>query len=89
MAVYGFLNIRASQALPGQSVRVTVNPSAIPAMQDIADEDAASSSTGQTGVVRMVDYYGNSFQVMPIQPNTCFGVYGYLPSGATVTVTYT
>lgn len=88
MATYGFLNIKASQALAGQGVLVTVNPSAQPILADIAQGDAASSSTGQTGTVRRVDEKGRSFQVMPIQPNTAFGVYGYLPSGATVTVTY-
>ncbi len=88
MSVYGFLNIKASQALPGQGVLVTVNPSAQPILADIDNRDAATSSTGQTGTVRRVDEEGNSFQVMPIQPNTCFGVYGYLPVGATVTVTY-
>ena len=88
MATYGFLNVKASQALPGQGVLVTLNPSAQTVLQDINDEDPASSSTGQTGVVRRVDKEGISFQVMPIQPNTAFGVYGYLPSGATVTVTY-
>ena len=88
MAVYGFLNIKASQALPGQGALVTVNPSAQTVLQDLAQGDAASSSTGQTGTVRRVDKEGNRFQVMPIQPNTCFGVYGYLPVGATVTVTY-
>lgn len=88
MATYGFLNIKASQALRGQAARVTVNPSAVPIFADMEQGDPASSSTGQTGTVRRIDLKGNSFQVMPIQPNTAFGVYGYLPSGATVTVTY-
>jgi hypothetical protein len=81
-----FTNQKASQALNGQAVVVTVADGEIAAMQDVEEGQLATAQSGATGTVYRVDYKGNSFKVMPIQPNTAFGVYGYLAVGQTVTI---
>lgn len=82
-----FTNQKASQALPGEAVIVTVASGEIAAMQNISKGQLATiDSNGITGTVYRVDYEGNSFKVKPIQPNTCFGIYGYLAAGQTITV---
>lgn len=78
-------NIKASQALRGQAVLVTLTADEA---QDFMGSFSAGmlctvQSSGQTGTIRRVDYNGVSFLVDPIQPNTTFasageGVYGYL-----------
>lgn len=80
-------NVKASQALRGQAVIVTL-------AGDQADELAGFSEgmlcthdqSGATGTINRVDYKGTSFSVNPIQPDRIFGIYGYLPVNATVTV---
>lgn len=88
MATIQFTNQIASQALKGQGVKVTVASDEISDMQDVSKGMLATiDSNGITGLVHRVDYYGNSFLVNPIQPNTEFGIYGYLAASATVTIT--
>lgn len=85
-----FTNQRASQSLRGQAVKVTVASDEIDDMQDISEGMiATNASSGKTGRVGHVDYYGNSFQVIPQQPNLDFSsasTYGYLAANETVTV---
>lgn len=85
-----FTNQRASQSLRGQSVKVTVASDEIDDLQNISEgQVATNNSSGKTGTVGRVDYYGNSFQVIPKQPNLDFSsasTYGYLAVNETVTV---
>ena len=85
-----FTNRLASQALRGESVTVTVD-STDQANLDLLEEGmiATNQSSGKTGTVGRVDYYGSSFQVIPIQPNMDFSSvspYGYLANGTVVSV---
>ena len=91
MATLSFTNQKASQSINGQAVLVTVANDEVADMQDIETGMlATNNSSGKTGTVGKVDYYGNSFQVIPIQPNRNFesqSLYGYLAVNETVIVT--
>lgn len=93
MANISFTNQRASQSLNGQAVIVTVASDELEDLQDISKGMIATNdSSGKTGVVHSVDYYGNSFRVAPIQPNLNFessSTYGYLAANETVIVATT
>ena len=81
-------NQRASQALRGEAVLVTLNEADSANLVNFEkDMLCTHDQSGRTGTIHSVDYYGNSFKVSPIQPNTEFGIYGYLAAAATVTVT--
>ncbi len=80
-------NRLASQALRGQGVLVTLD--ATDSAQLVNFEQGmlcTHDQSGRTGTIDRVDYPGHSFLVSPIQPNTEFGIYGYLAASATVTV---
>ena len=85
-----FTNRKAAQSLAGQSVLVTLD-STDAANLDLLTEGmlCTNGSSGKTGTVGRVDYFGNSFKIKPIQPNRNFdsvSTYGYLAVGETVTV---
>ena len=91
MATLSFVNQKASQSLNGQAVFVTVASSDLDDLQSISEGMlATNNSSGRTGTVGRVDYFGNGFQVIPIQPNKNFSsvsTYGYLAASETVIVT--
>lgn len=91
MATKSFVNQKASQSLRGEAVLVTVLGSDLDDLQLISKGMlATNSSSSKTGTVGMVDYFGSSFQVIPIQPDRTFessGTYGYLAASETVIVT--
>jgi tRNA-binding EMAP/Myf-like protein len=77
----------ASQALRGQAVLVTLNQAESAELANFSEGMVCThDQSGRTGTINRVDYYGHSFSVNPIQPDREFGIYGYLASGATVTV---
>lgn len=85
-------NRKASQSLRGQAVIVTLDNTDI--QNDLPNiiegQLATNDSSGKTGLVGRVDYYGSSFQVIPIQPDRNFdsvSTYGYLANGETITIT--
>jgi hypothetical protein len=84
-----FTNRKASQALDGQTVIVTLNSSDSANLGLVEEGMLATHSNGKTGTVRRVDYEGHQFQVEPIQPNMNFSsvsTYGYLAVGDVVSV---
>lgn len=91
MATIQFTNTKAYQSLRGQAVLVTVASDELDDLQDISKGMLATNdSSGKTGLVGNVDYFGTTFQVIPIQPDRTFesaGTYGYLAANETVTVT--
>ncbi len=85
-----FINQKASQALRGGGVRVTLDSSAsITYLSGVIKGQLCTvSGTNKTGTVYKVDYKGHSFLVRPITDNDTFNsTAGYLAVGATVTVT--
>ena len=88
MATQQVTNRKESQALNGQAVVVTLNSSDAAYLDDFSEGMLCThDSTGKTGTIHSVDYFGNSFRVSPIQMNKDFGLYGYLNVNDTVTVT--
>jgi TusA-related sulfurtransferase len=84
-----FVNQKASQALRGEAVKVTLDSSAtINYLSGVTKGQLCTvSGTNKTGTVYKVDYKGNSFLVRPITDNDTFNsTGGYLAVGATVTV---
>lgn len=85
-------NRKASQSLRGTSVIVTLDSSDAENLPDFSEGMLCTvSSSGDTGTIYSVDYKGNSFKVIPIQPDKTFqsstgGVYGYLAVDETVSV---
>lgn len=80
-------NIKASQALRGQAVIVTLAGDEVDELAGFSEGMLCThDQSGATGTINRVDYYGTSFSVNPIQPDKTFGIYGYLPVDATVTV---
>lgn len=89
MATSQVTNRKAAQSLMGTSVLVTLNSTDAAQLVNYSEGDLVTNdSNSKTGLINKVDYEGNSFSVNPIQPDRDFGVYGYLASGQTVTVTY-
>jgi len=91
MATLSFTNQKASQTLAGQAAIVTVASDELDDLQNISEGMlATNNSSGKTGLVHSVDYFGTSFKVRPQQPNTDFSsvnTYGYLAVNETVIVT--
>jgi len=80
-------NRKASQALRGQAVLVTLDATDSAQLVNFNQGMICThDSTGKTGTINRVDYKGNSFSVNPIQPDKDFGIYGYLAVSDTVTV---
>lgn len=91
MSTYQITNRKSSQALKGQAVLVTLNNADAGALSLFSEGNLATADTsGKTGTINRVDYEGTTFWVIPIQMDRSFdsGVYGYLASGQTVTITY-
>lgn len=86
-----YVNQKASQALRGQAVLVTLNSADSANLYKVQQGQLATvGSNNKTGVVARVNIYGNSFLVNPIQPDRSFdsapGTYGYLAASETITV---
>jgi len=88
MATQQVTNRRESQALNGQAVVVTLDGTDAAFLDSFSEGMSCThDSTGKTGTIHSVDYFGNSFKVSPIQMNKDFGIYGYLNVSDTVTIT--
>lgn len=82
-----YTNRKASQALRGQGVLVTLDATDSANLDLLAEGQICfANSIGVYGTINRVDYYGHSFSVNPIQPDREFGVYGYLPVNEIVNV---
>lgn len=84
-------NRKASQSLRGQAVLVTLDSTDAAQLSDFSEGMLCTNgSSGKTGTINKVDYYGTSFTVNPIQPDRDFAsasTYGYLAVDETITVT--
>lgn len=84
-------NQKASQALRGEDVVVTLSAAQQSNLANIAPGQPCSiSGVAVYGVVARVDSYGTSFEVTPLQPNLDFASPsqpGYLASSATIVIT--
>lgn len=78
----------ASQALRGQNVKVTLNATdagnTLPTLQ--IGTEVQENSFNTIGYVSSVDVDGNSFEVVPVQPDKVFGGEGYLPATAIIDI---
>jgi hypothetical protein len=88
MPTLALTNQVASQALRGENTKVTLSAA------DAANLSSLSvgmlcqgSSFSAKGYIYSIDSVGNSFEVIPAQPDFYFGAEGYLNSTVTVTVT--
>lgn len=88
MPTLALTNQVASQALRGENTKVTLSAA------DAANLSSLSvgmlcqgSSFSSKGYIYSIDSVGNSFEVIPAQPDFYFGAEGYLKSTVTVTVT--
>jgi hypothetical protein len=75
MATITLENQIASQALRGQNVKITLSGSDaityLPQLS-IGMECADNNSDAFYGFIYSIDFYGNSFEVCPIQPDKTF-----------------
>jgi len=86
----GYNTTAASQALRGQSVKVTLSTGDF---EEIANYPSTAIGTSVScgadvsfGTIGSIDYFGNSLEVVPLQPNLSFNDSpGYLTEGAIVT----
>jgi hypothetical protein len=88
MPTLALTNQVASQALRGENTKVTLSAA------DAANLSSLSvgmlcqgSGFSAKGYIYSIDSVGNSFEVIPAQPDFYFGGEGYLKSSVTVTVT--
>ena len=92
MALTALQNQVYSQALRGQNVKITLSGSdAITYLPQLSvGMECIDDSTGSSvGFIYSVDYYGNSFEICPIQPNKSFqspDTPGYFPANYDVAV---
>lgn len=90
MAAIDMVNEKDSQALDGQSVTVTLSgPSADTYLPQLLVGQECVNESAKKGIVYSIDSPGNSFKVIPIQPDKNFDTNGtgYLLAGETITVT--
>jgi hypothetical protein len=84
-------NRKASQALRGEDVVVTLDATDQANLSSILPGQACSiSGVAVYGTVARVDTYGISFEVSPLQPNLDFASTsqpGYLASSASIIIT--
>lgn len=84
------VNRKASQSMQGQAVLVTLDATDALQLENFtAGMVCTNASSGKTGIINRVDYYGTSFTINPIQPDRDFAsqsTYGYLAVSETVTV---
>jgi len=85
-------NTKASQALKGQSVLVTLSATeTLSKLPQIATgQKVTMGSTANVGYVYSVDAYGNSFKVSPANPDQHFESVeaGYLSANELLTVIF-
>lgn len=80
-------NIKASQALRGQGVLVTLSATDSAQLENFEKGMLCThDQTGRKGTIHRVDYFGHSFSVNPIQPDREFGIYGYLAANQGITI---
>lgn len=78
----------ASQALRGQNTKVTLSTADAANLSSLREGMQCQGSTfSALGYIYSIDSVGNSFEVIPAQPDFYFGAEGYLKSTVTVTVT--
>jgi hypothetical protein len=88
MATISLTNRKASQSLRGQSVKVTLNAADSANLSSLQVGMRCQAGSFVTlGYIGSVDYYGNSFQIVPAQPDKQFGANGYLSASESLTVT--
>lgn len=91
MSTISVTNEKASQALRGQDVIVTLGSSDQSNLASIAPGQSCSiSGVPVYGIVSSVDSYGISFEVSPLQPNLDFATPttpGYLDANETIIIT--
>lgn len=86
---FSYNNTVASQALRGQSVKVTLSlgdfEEFISNPDSVIGAIVSCSGGSVLGTIGSIDTFGNSFEVVPIQPNLSFSdTPGYLSEGETV-----
>lgn len=85
-----FTNQQFSQALRGQNVKVTLDSTDAAQLANISIGDTCSINSGfNYGIVYSIDQFGNSFEMIPIQPDlNCAGntFTGYLAQADTVAI---
>ncbi len=78
----------ASQALRGENTKVTLSAADAANLSSLSVGMLCQGSTfSALGYIYSIDSVGNSFEVIPAQPDFYFGAEGYLKSSVTVTVT--
>ena len=78
----------ASQALRGQNVKVILSTGDAANLSSLKEGMKCQGSTfSALGYIYNIDSVGNSFEIIPAQPDIYFGAEGYLKSSVTVTVT--
>jgi|694.fasta_scaffold22636_10 hypothetical protein len=78
----------ASQALRGENTKVTLSAADAANLSSLSVGMRCQGSTfSSPGYIYSIDSVGNSFEVIPAQPDFYFGAEGYLKSSVTVTVT--
>lgn len=78
----------ASQALRGQNTKVTLSTADAANLSSLSVGMQCQGNTfSALGYIYSIDSVGNSFEVIPAQPDFYFGAEGYLKSSVTVTVT--
>jgi hypothetical protein len=78
----------ASQALRGENTKVTLSAADAANLSSLSVGMLCQGSTfSALGYIYSIDSVGNSFEVIPAQPDFYFGAEGYLKSTVTVTVT--
>jgi hypothetical protein len=88
MPTLALTNQVASQALRGQNTKVTLSTADAANLSSLSVGMLCQGSTfSSLGYIYSIDSVGNSFEVIPAQPDFYFGAEGYLKSTVTVTVT--
>lgn len=83
-------NRKASQALRGEAVKVTLDATDSAQLSNMTIGQAATiDSSNNDGYVSRVDLYGHSFQITPNMPNSYLesaAEKGYLSNSETITL---
>jgi len=88
MPTLALTNQVASQALRGQNTKVTLSTADAANLSSLSvGMQCQGSGFSALGYIYSIDSVGNSFEVIPAQPDFYFGGEGYLKSSVTVTVT--
>jgi hypothetical protein len=78
----------ASQALRGENTKVTLSTADAANLSSLSVGMLCQGNTfSAKGYIYSIDSVGNSFEIIPAQPDFYFGAEGYLKSSVTVTVT--